>query len=399
MPRTLRKLTDRQVKNAKGRQRIGDGGGLWLQVGPTGTKSWLFRFTRNGKAHAMGLGPYPDISLARAREKAAETRALLAEGLDPLVHRRELAREQQKAIGRTFEKVLDEFLAAKRHEWRNAKHATQWRNTLVQHAAPLMSRPVAEITTSDVRDVLLPIWTVKTETATRVRQRIESILDFASALGFRDGPNPARIKGNLESALPAASKIRKVRHHPALHWKDLPEFMGELVSQEGIAPLALQFTILTAARTSEVVNARWEEIDADNAVWAIPGERMKAGRPHRIPLSPQVAKIVEELELAGLSPTWLFPGMNPKRPLSTAGMSAVLKRMGRTDITVHGFRSTFRDWCAEATNFPRDLAEKALAHVLKDRTEAAYQRGDSLEKRRQLMGTWARYACGGRSET
>jgi integrase len=312
----------------------------------------------------------------------------------------------------TFRAVCDLYLAAHEPTWRNAKHRAQWRSTLDTYVHPIMGdMPVAEIGVGAVMRAIEPIWSTKTETASRVRMRIEAVLDYARARGWRTGDNPARWRGHIENLLPKRSKAQTVEHHAALPWKEIGAFMAKLADQDGTAALALRFTILTAARTSEAIEARWSEFDINAAVWTIPPERMKAGREHRVPLSAEAIGILRTLQAVrtvGLrtpgadaepSPadakaqTYVFPGARPGKSLSNMAMAALLRRMDRGDLTVHGFRSTFRDWAGESTNYPRELAEAALAHTLKDKTEAAYARGDALEKRRRLMRDWATF-CG-----
>jgi integrase len=293
----------------------------------------------------------------------------------------------------TFAQVADIYIAAHEPSWRNAQHRYQWRKTLSTYAAPILGRlPVAEIEVGDVMRVLEPMWRGKTETAARLRGRIEAVLDYATARGWRSGENPARWRGHLANLLPAPSKIAKVNHHPALLWRDIGAFMGRLAKDDGVSALALQFVILTAARTGEVIGARWSEMDLGLAVWTVPAERMKAGREHRVPLSDQalaVLRVVAKLRTNPRADGFVFPGGKPGKPLSSMALLMLLRRMARGDLTTHGFRSTFRDWCAEATNYPREVAEAALAHALRDKTEAAYQRGDLMEKRRCLMEEWA----------
>jgi integrase len=333
----------------------------------------------------MGLGPLRDVSMATARELAKRYRNIKRSGRDPIAER---ARERSTVVP-TFRACAEGLIESKRPEWRNVKHAQQWTNTLETYVNPLIGPlPVDAVTSDHVLRILRPIWVEKTETATRVRQRIEAVLDYATAMKHRSDANPARWHGNLDKLLasPAKLKRRKVRHYPALPYRELPAFMHELSAQKGIVARTLAFVILTAARTGEARGAVWSEIDGD--VWTIPATRMKAERVHRIPLSRATLEIVENLpRLEG----YLFPGQRKGAPLSNGSLPMVLKRMGRTGITVHGFRSTFRDWCAEQTNFPRELCELALAHSVKGRTEEAYWRTDVLEKRRKLAEAWAAY--------
>jgi integrase len=391
MPRAAKGLkSDVSIRAIKKPGYHADGGGLYLQVTASGARSWIFRYTGSGRRHEMGLGSYPDVTLKAARETAAEMRSLRAAGRDPLQVRR--AERQQRAGGVTFAEAAAAYIAAHEPSWRNPKHRQQWSNTLATYVLPsLGSVPVADIETSHVTRVLEPIWLAKTETATRVRQRVEAILDWAAARGLRTGENPARWRGHLDKLLARPTRVRTVRHHPALPYAELPAFMLELEGQKGVAARALTFCILTAARTGEVIGALWSEIDGD--VWTIPGTRMKSGREHRVPLSLPAQQIIEELRaLSADADGFVFPGGRGTKPLSNMAMAAVLKRMGRGGITAHGFRSSFRDWARESTNFPREVAETSLAHILKDKVEAAYARGDLLDKRRELMAAWADYA-------
>ncbi len=386
----IHKLSARRVATA-GPGKHGDGGGLWLVVRKDGRKTWVFRYMRFGRAREMGLGSLRDVSLAEAREAAACCRKLLRDGKDPIEERR---KERARTDGLTFREAADAFLKAHRDGWKNPKHRQQWENTLAQYAFPVLGDlPVNAIETAHVLRVLEPIWKEKPETASRLRGRLERILDWATVRGYRTGDNPARWRGHLQALLPAKTKVRAVRHHAALPWRDLPGFMAALREREGVAARALEFLILTAARSGEVRGARWDEIDRQARIWTVPAERMKARRPHRVPLSDRALAILEAMRpLADDAATGLvFPGLKRGRPLSDVSLAKVLKRMGRDDLTVHGFRSTFRDWAAEATAYPREVAEQALAHAISDKVEAAYRRGDLFEKRRRLMEDWASY--------
>jgi integrase len=389
------KLSALRIKSLVRPGRYGDGDGLWLQVRDAERRAWLFRYRWHGRARAMGLGPLADVALADAREAARECRALLRKGLDPIEHRRAQRAAEQLAASPPFKTVFELYLAAHEAGWRNDKHKAQWRSTLESYALPkLGTRPVSEVATGDVTAVLQPIWTKLPETANRLRGRLEAVLDFAKARGWRSGDNPARWRGHLNNLLPSRAKLAKVKHHAALPYADVAGFVTALRKQPGIAAKALEFAILTAARTGEVIGARWSEIDQARALWTVPAERMKSGREHRLPLSDRAREILEEMnELGG---EYVFPGGKPDAPLSNMAMTAVLRRMKRTDITVHGFRSTFRDWAAETTGYAREVAEAALAHTLKDRVEAAYKRGDLLEKRRRLMADWSTYCADSR---
>jgi integrase len=347
----------------------------------------------NGTAREMGLGSFPEITLQRARDKAAEARRLKAEGIDPIAEReRQRALEiAQAARSVTFRHCAEAYIEAHRDGWKNDKHKAQWKNTLETYAMPTMGAlPVSAIDVTLVSAVLEPIWKTKTETARRVRQRIETILDWATTRCYREGENPARWRGHLENLF--SSKVGKVEHHSALPYAELPAFMSSVKAQEGLGALALRFTILTAVRTGETIGALWPEIDMDKAVWTVPGSRTKTGRDHRVPLSKPALAILRTQHQATGGKGFVFPGARPKRPLSNMAMLETLRRMKRHDLTVHGFRSTFRDWAEEQTNFPGSVAEAALGHIVGDKTEAAYRRGDLFEKRRKLMAAWAQYA-------
>jgi integrase len=395
MSRTVRKLTPERVKTKSRKLGLyGDGAGLYLRVTPPSACSWVVRYMLDGKAREMGIGSYPAVSLETARESAERWRKVKAEGRDPIaVREAERASERSHAAKAvTFRHCADSYIEAHRESWKNAKHVAQWGATLQTYVYPEMGAlPVAEIDVGLVHKALEPIWKAKPETARRVRGRIEAILDWAKARGYRGGENPARWKGHLENLFPARAKVRSVEHHPALPYRELPAFMTKLAAEEGLGARALQFAILTAARTNEVILADWAEIDFDNAVWTVPAKRMKAKREHRVPLSkPALAVLREQVRTTG-GKSYIFPGARPKRPLSNMAMLKTLERMGRDDITVHGFRSTFRDWVEESTNYAGTVAEAALAHVVGDKVEAAYRRGDLFEKRRRLMTAWATF--------
>jgi integrase len=395
------KLSAVEVAKAKGPAVLHDGGGLYLRVSETGTKSWVFRFQLDGKRRDMGLGPYPDISLAEARAKALAHRKQRHDGIDPLEAKaaQRQAQRLSAAKGRTFREVAEEFIGRNEAGWRNAKHRQQWRNTLAGYVYPVLGDlPVAGIDTGLVVQVLDPIWTEKPETASRVRGRIEAVLDAATVRGHREGPNPAQWKGTLAHILPARARVRKVAHHAALPFDDMPMFLAALRGRLGRAARALEFAIFTAARTAEVLGARWSEIDLGAKVWTVPAERMKGAREHRVPLSDAAFAVLEKVRPLALmrdgkpdpaAPA--FPGPRPALSMSNMTMLMLLRRMKREDLTAHGFRSTFSDWAAERTAYPREVVEMALAHTIGDKVEAAYRRGDLFDKRRKLMESWAQF--------
>ena len=375
-------LTTRKVQTAKP-GKYSDGGNLYLIVSPSGSRKWVLRFTWRGRAKEMGLGSAAVVSLADAREKAAVARRKLAQGLNPI--------EDRKRNGGipTFGEMADSVREALSAGFRNEKHKAQWKSTLETYAAPLRTKPVDTITTDDILAVLKPIWTLKPETASRVRGRIEKVLDAAKAKGFRDGENPARWRGHLDHLLPKPSKLER-GHHAAMPYEDVAAFVGELRKRKTTATLALEFCILTAARSGEVLGARWSEMDLAKRLWTVPAHRMKAGREHRVPLSNRAMSILKQLRDADCG-EFVFPGQKPKKPLSNMAMEMVLRRMKIENATVHGFRSSFRDWAGNVTSFPREVTETALAHVIGDKAEQAYRRGDALDKRRALMDAWAAY--------
>jgi len=378
------KLTARAAATTKP-GRYGDGAGLYLVVSGAGARKWVFRFSWRGKVTEMGLGAADPVSLAEARRLRDEARRTLAAGENPITSRR-VARKA--AAGKpTFGEAADALIAAKEAEWRNEKHRDQWRMTLKTYAASLRSLAIDEVDTEAVLAVLKPIWLEKPETASRLRGRIEAVLDAAKAQGHRTGENPAAWRGHLSHLLPKRTVLSR-GHHAAMDYRHLAAFVGELRSREAMAALALEFCILTATRSGETLAARWSEIDMAAKVWTIPAERMKSARPHRVPLSDPAMAILEKLEDAKAR-EFVFPGQRPGKPLSVMAMEMVLRRMDRDTVTVHGFRSAFRDWAGNETSFPREVAEAALAHAVGDKVEQAYRRGDALEKRRALMAAWA----------
>ncbi|MBK5355409.1 tyrosine-type recombinase/integrase [Pseudomonas sp. TH41] len=394
------KLNPKQVDNVTEPGTYEDGEGLRLVVKASGKKSWVLRFQLAGKRREMGLGGFPDVTLKEARSKAIDQRKLLQQKIDPLTERDatrlalQKAEQAQKAKAITFKSVTLDYIAAHRAGWKNAKHAQQWENTLTTYAFPILENLNTEdVTTEHVLQVLTPIWQSKSETASRVRNRIEMVLDAAKARGLREGENPARWRGHLDKLLPPRSKVKVVVHHPALPWAEMPAFMKEIVKHDDLSYKAMQLTILTACRTNEILGATWAEFDLDKKVWKIPPHRMKAAKEHRVPLNDAALSLLKSLAQVR-SDSYVFPGAREGKPLSNMSMLMALRRMKREDLTMHGFRSTFRDWAAESTNYPREVCEQALAHVRQDKAEAAYFRGDLFDKRRALMTDWAEYAYG-----
>jgi len=393
MARTTEKLDARTVATRTEPGYYGDGGGLWLQISKSGTKSWVFRFKLNRRAREMGLGPLHTITLAEARKKARDARKLVLDGIDPIERKQAEKVTQALAMARskTFDDCARAYIDSHKAGWRNAKHGDQWTNTLNTYAGPVFgSLPVAEIDTSLVMRCLESMWTEKPETASRLRGRIEAVLSWATVHGYRVGDNPARWRGHLDKLLPKRAKVAKVEHHPALPYQQMGAFMKALRAQDGTAARALELTILTAARTSEVINATWQEFDLEAALWIIPADRMKAHKEHRVPLSPAALTLLETMKKEAVG-DYVFPGVRHGKSLSNMAMLTLLKRMKRSDLTVHGFRSTFRDWAAETTAYPREVAEMALAHTVGDKVEAAYRRGDLFAKRVRIMEDWASY--------
>ena len=392
--RVTHRLTAIKVTNLKAKGLYPDGAGLYLRITSSGTKSWLFRFSRDGATRDMGLGPIATVSLAKARELAAEARRERLDGADPIETRRTRRASQSLAEARstTFRSCAEQLIASQEAGWRNSKHCRQWRNTLSTYVFPVLGDlPVGAIDTPLVMKVLAPFWSAKPQTASRVRGRIEAVLDWAKVHGLREGQNPAQWRGHLNHLLPARAKVRRIRHHPALPYGELPAFMAELRCDSSISAHALEFVILTAARTGEGRGARWDEIDLKRCIWIVPGERMKSGREHRIPLSSRAVEILAAMAEVRQSEL-VFGGMKQGRPLWEKSLLNLVRVM-RPGVTVHGFRATFRDWAAETTSFANHVVEMALAHSVSDAVEAAYRRGDLLEKRRKLMEAWATY-CG-----
>lgn len=383
MARRTHLLTDAKVRTLKEPGTYPDGDGLKLKISPTGSKSWTWVFTFEGRRREAGFGRYPAVSLKEARAKRAEGERLRADEIDP-IKGAEQSPELQPA---TFGEFALNFITDHEAGWKNVKHRQQWRNTLQTYGRPIWNMRIDQISVSDVRNILRPIWHKKPETAKRVRGRMEKVLGAAKALGLRSGPNPAALYDNLDILLGKPPKKSK-RHHAAMPYADVPDFFSDLKRQDGLAARALELLIHTAARTSEVLHAKWCEFDLDNRLWTIPAERMKAGKEHRVPLTPQVMALLNVLTE---NKTFLFPGQKKGKPLSNMAMSMLLRRMEIADATVHGFRSSFRDWCGESTDEPGEIAEMALAHEVGNKVEQAYRRGDALEKRRKLMTMWSDY--------
>ncbi|KVR89581.1 tyrosine-type recombinase/integrase [Burkholderia vietnamiensis] len=395
MPKTAKELGALAVSrlSTPGTHAVGHVAGLALQITPTGSRSWILRVMVGGRRREIGLGAYPSVSLKEAHEKAQETRDAIALGVDPVLARKEAASRLRasQAFEVTFEEAAKRFIKAKAPEWKNTKHGDQWRNTLAEYAYPkigaLMVRHVAR---AHIMEVLEPIWTTKTETASRLRGRLEAILDWAKVKGFRDdGTNPAMWRGNLDKLLPAPKRTKRVRNHPALPIEQMGTFMQTLRATEGVSARCLEFTILTAARSGEARGATWSEIDLKRGIWSIPPDRMKAKKEHRVPLSPAAVELLKAIERAE-DQDLVFPSPRSGGVLSDMALLELMRRQ-HLEATPHGFRSTFRDWAGEHTNYPRELAEVALAHIKADATEAAYWRGDVLEKRRRMMADWAEF--------
>lgn len=386
MARSLHKLSAIGVAALTKPGRHSDGGGLYLSISSNGGKRWVFLFRWNGKPTEMGLGSAQTVPLKQARELAQAARAVLAAGSNPLE-----ARKAEKPKLRTFGECAKDYVELNKSEWRNAKHIAQWSSTLETYCASIWNMPVAQVETDHVLAILKPIWNSKAETASRLRGRIERVLASAKVRGLRTGENPALWRNHLADVLPSRRKLTR-GHHKALPYAELPAFLTALRERPATAARALEFAILTAARSGEVLNADWTEMDLDAGVWTIPAVRMKAGRQHRVPLSSSAIAVlrIQQGEQTG---KFVFPGQKEGKPLSSMALAMALRRMN-TDVTAHGFRSTFRDWVAEQTTYPNEVAEMALAHTIKNAAEAAYRRGDMLERRRDLMEAWATYACG-----
>ncbi|MEM9840544.1 MAG: integrase arm-type DNA-binding domain-containing protein [Pseudomonadota bacterium] len=419
MPRseTLTALRVRAIEESGRYLDKGRKNGLSLQVqkGKTGglSKGWIVRFSVDGRRREMGLGPYPDVSLSEARERAADIRHQIAKGLDPISEKRAERALQKAAVTtshaetarsksdqsaatldpETFRGCAEAYISAQSAGWANPKHKQQWTNTLRTYAYPVLGDlKVKDVTLDHVLQVIEPIWTKKTETASRVRGRIEAVLNYGIARGYREPPNPATWRGQLQVLLPPKNRIAPVKHHEALPYRELPAFMAELSRRRAPAALTLAFTILTAARSAEVREMVWDEVDFESRTWIVPAERMKARAEHRVPLSEAALSILVGQRAAALHSFWVFPNASGQKPFSDAVYRALFARMGRPTLTAHGFRSTFRDWCGEETSYPRELAEHSLAHQVGSAVELAYRRGDALERRRKLMEEWGRFA-------
>ncbi|HZQ01666.1 MAG TPA: integrase arm-type DNA-binding domain-containing protein [Reyranella sp.] len=402
MARTIHRLKPITLTRKMTAGYHADGGGLYLQVTDAGAKSWIFRYSIAGKRREMGLGPYSAkttkgadkrvVSLHAARERSAEARALVKSGKDPIaVREAQQAQERlERARGVTFDQAVELFLESHEEAWKNPKHRQQWRNTLKTYAGPKIgSLSIADIGTPEVTKVLEPIWRTKPETASRLRGRIERILDWARVRQLREGENPARWRGHLDKVFAARSKLRKVKHHAAVPIDDLPAVYAKLKVSRGIAAKALRFAILTAARAGETVHATWAEMNLDDGIWTVPASRMKAGKEHRVTLSREALAILKDLHKVRTGPL-VFVG-NKRKALSLTSLSKALRTAGGEKATVHGMRSTFKDWCSERTSFPSEVSEMALAHSIGDKVEAAYRRGELLEKRRAMMDQWATF--------
>jgi integrase len=399
MARELNRLTALEVKNAQPGEKpntprlLSDGGGLYLQITPQGSKSFLFRYTFGGKPQVVGLGATHSVSLADARKTAESLRALVLQGIDPKVQRAREKASRQSAATATVRWCGEQYILAHQKDWKNEKHVHQWRQTLKDYVYPKIGdKPVRDIDVHDVMAVLKPIWETKTETATRVRGRLERVLGWATVNGYRAGDNPARWKAYLSELLAQPGKVAKVEHHRAIPHRDLHQFIARLRQQPStVASLALEFLILTAARTNEVIAAEWSEFNIEEKAWAIPAERMKSKRPHIVPLSERALEILRSIPKLP-DEKYVFRGINKGKHISNMAMLQLMRRM-KVDAVPHGMRSAFRDWAADMTDFPRELAEAALAHVVGDKTEAAYLRTDRLQRRRVMMEAWAAYCA------
>lgn len=385
MARTMNRLTAKGVAALKKSGLHADGGGLYLNVKTTGSKSWLFIYSWNGRRREKGLGPFPVIALQDARTKRDEAKKQIAEGADPL----EAPEISEK---RTFGDVTTALIDDLEVGWKNPKHRQQWRNTLAAYCKSIWTVPVASVSTGDIVSILKPIWHEKPETASRLRARIERVLDAAKVRGLRSGDNPARWRGHLQLLLPGSTRGAGVRHHPAMPYAQVPDFVLGLKTRISTSARALEFLILTWARTSEVLKMTWSEVDLAAASWTVPAERMKMGVEHVVPLSEPALLVLRSMAVHGSEPdAYVFPGQLARKPLSGMAMEMLLRRMGCDDYTVHGFRSSARDWAGEETDYPREVAEWSLAHQVGDAAERAYRRSTALAKRRDLLAAWGKF--------
>ncbi|SOD25373.1 Integrase [Variovorax sp. YR752] len=399
MARELNRLTALEIKNAQPSSTpntprlIADGGGLYLQVTPQGSKSFLFRYTYNGKPQTLGLGSVNSLNLAGARELAQQHRSLVQKGMDPKIERVREKTRRDTAAEQTFQWCADEYIEAHKEDWKNEKHINQWRQSIKDYANPHIGLlPVKDINEKAVMAVLDPIWRTKTETATRLRGRIERILGWATVIGYRSGDNPARWTAHLSELLPKPSKVAKVEHHPAVDHRKIAQFLRDMhMQKDGMGIRALEFLTLTASRTGEVIGAQWDEFDLEGKVWTVPAERMKGQRIHEVPLSQRAVEIIKNIAHLP-DEKYVFRGTKHGTHISNMTMLNVMRRMG-LEAVPHGMRSTFRDWAADETDFPRELAEAALAHIVGDKTEAAYLRTTRLDRRRVMMDAWAEYCA------
>lgn len=382
----VHKLNARKVATVNDVGRLSDGDGLYLYVKKTGRKSWVYMWKKNGKRREMGLGGYPSVSLARARSRAQEQREIIADGGDPIALK---LKARTVPIVTTFGEAADHLIETLKSDWSSEKHRQQWKRTVQFYCKPIRSQPVKDIDTDDVLRILKPIWTTKEETARRLRSRVERILDYSTAHGWREGENPARWKGHLKDLLPKRDSKKK-SNFAAMPYEDIPKFLIDLQKQEGSARLALEFTIHTAARTSEALEAVWDEIDFEKKLWEIPANRMKGKQAHIVPLSSECIKVLKAAHAIKIS-DYVFPGGKIGRPLSNMSMNMLMRRMDIQNATVHGFRSSFRDWCGDKTEYPREVAEAALAHKVGNKVEQAYRRRNALEKRKSLMADWSAF--------
>ena len=389
MPRTFNVLTTRSIAGLSKPGRYRDTDHLYLFVDRDGNKRWSFLYRRDKRLREMGLGSFRSVSLAMARDLAKEARELLAQGIDPIVHKK-----ASRSKSPTFSEIADVLIKRKEAELRNPKHIAQWRSTLAQYAKPIANKPVNEITTDDVVDLLKPIWSKIPETASRVRGRVEAVFSLSKVLGHRKGENPATWRGHLDQIFPSPKKSAKDRHFPCLHYKDLPDFMIQLQGIGTVTSLALEFTILTAARSGEIRNFRWRSYDAEKKLWSLAADETKQDREHDVPLTPRAIEILEIMRrnFPHGPNDLVFPGAKPKTPLSDMTMTKLVRGLSEDRITVHGFRSTFRDYIGDETGFVRELAEAALGHIVGDKVEQAYRRSTAIEKRRPMMDAWEDYA-------